>query len=116
MAAIIEVKYFNTFLLKKVNDYERDSQPVWDGSRGIPQAIGGYPRTSSVGSDGDDWAIEESRIRGGYNNVQVSQGVKAYLVENEPSTFGDVDYVSKFINKDKNPQWIVYPWEEWWAI
>ena len=85
MAAIIEVKYFNTFLLKKVNDYEGDSQPVWDGSRGIPQAIGGYPRTSSVGSDGDDWAIEESRIRGGYNNVQVSQGVKAYLVENEPS-------------------------------
>ena len=40
----------------------------------------------------------------------------AVLIENEPSKFGDVDYVSKFINKNENPQWIVYPWEEWWAI
>ncbi len=40
----------------------------------------------------------------------------ATLVENEPSKFGDVDYVSKFINKNENPQWIVFPWEEWWAI
>jgi hypothetical protein len=38
------------------------------------------------------------------------------LIENEPSKFGGVDYVSKFINKNENPQWIVYPWEEWWAI
>ncbi len=40
----------------------------------------------------------------------------AVLTENEPSKFGDVDYVSKFINKNENPSWIVYPWEEWWAI
>ena len=40
----------------------------------------------------------------------------AVLIENEPSNFGGVDYVSKFINKNENPQWIVYPWEEWWAI
>tara|TARA_B100000674_G_scaffold334042_1_gene278997 strand:- start:113 stop:622 length:510 start_codon:yes stop_codon:yes gene_type:complete len=40
----------------------------------------------------------------------------AVLTENEPSKFGDVDYVSKFINKNENPQWIVFPWEEWWAI
>jgi len=40
----------------------------------------------------------------------------ATLVENEPSKFGDVDYVSKFINKIDQPQWIVFPWEEWWAI
>ena len=40
----------------------------------------------------------------------------AVLTENEPSKFGDVDYVSKFINKNEDPQWIVYPWEEWWAI
>ena len=88
MPAIIEVKYFNTFLLKKVNDYEQGSgdalEPVWDGSRGIPQALGGYPRISTIGSDSYDWAIEESRIRGGYNNTSVSLGVKAYLVENEP--------------------------------
>ena len=32
----------------------------------------------------DDWFIEESRIRGGYNNSSVDFGVKAYLVEDEP--------------------------------
>ena len=83
MAAIIEVKYFNTFLLKKVND-PTTALPIWDGSRGIPQNIGGYPRTATVSVDGNDWAIEESRIRGGYNNTSVSFGVKAYLVEDEP--------------------------------
>ena len=89
MPAIIEVKYFNTFLLKKVNDYDQSTgnalDPVWDGSRGIPQSLGGYPRTATVGADGYDWAIEESRIRGGYNNTSVSFGVKAYLVESEPN-------------------------------
>jgi len=36
--------------------------------------------------DGDttlDWMIEESRIRGGYNNTSVDLGVKAYLVEDD---------------------------------
>ena len=33
----------------------------------------------------DDWFIEESRIRGGYNNTSVDLGVKAYLVEDEPN-------------------------------
>lgn len=32
----------------------------------------------------DNWFIEESRIRGGYNNTSVDYGVKAYLVEDEP--------------------------------
>ena len=88
MAAIIEVKYFNTFLLKKVNDPTTQGRdvgyPVYDGSRGIPQQIGGYPRFGTVSVDNNDWAIEESRIRGGYNNTSVSFGVKAYLVEDEP--------------------------------
>lgn len=30
-----------------------------------------------------DWAIEEARIRGGYNNTSVDLGVKAYLVEED---------------------------------
>ena len=88
MAAIIEVKYFNTFLLKKVNDPTTTGRnvgfPVYDGSRGIPQQIGGYPLFATVSVDNNDWAIEESRIRGGYNNTSVSLGVKAYLVEDEP--------------------------------
>ena len=43
----------------------------------IPQAY--------TGVVADDWVIEESRIRGGYNNVSVDYGVKAYAVENEPN-------------------------------
>jgi len=33
----------------------------------------------------NNWAIEESRIRGGYNNTSTDYGVKAYLVEEEPN-------------------------------
>ncbi len=39
---------------------------------------------SYIGNSNDDWSIEESRIRGGYNNTTVDFGVKAYLVEDEP--------------------------------
>jgi hypothetical protein len=31
----------------------------------------------------NDWLLEESRIRGGYNNTSLDFGVKAYLVEDE---------------------------------
>jgi len=81
MAAIIEVKFFNTFLLKKT--VNTTDQPIWDGSRGIPQSIGGYSR-GGVASELENWSIEESRIRGGYNNTNVDYGVKAYLVEDFP--------------------------------
>tara|TARA_B100001093_G_scaffold490108_1_gene528861 strand:+ start:5970 stop:7676 length:1707 start_codon:yes stop_codon:yes gene_type:complete len=79
--AIIEVKYFNTFLLKKVNN--ATSNAVWNGSFGIPGSIGGYPVQSGLIND-NSWVIEESRIRGGYNNTSVDFGAKAYIVEDEP--------------------------------
>jgi hypothetical protein len=34
----------------------------------------------------NNWFVEESRIRGGYNNTQVDLGVKAYIVEDESRT------------------------------
>ena len=89
MAAIIEVKYFNTFLLKKVNKAQPlpspgyGNIPVWNGSMGIPQAKGGFERPGN--NVENDWVIEESRINGGYNNTSVSFGAKAYLVEEEPN-------------------------------
>ena len=92
MSAIVEVKYFNSFVLKKVLSPEstpgaNDETPVWNGSFGIPPTLGGYPGTAET-SDSNitdkNWAIEESRIRGGYNNTSVSFGPKAYLVEEEP--------------------------------
>lgn len=78
--AIIEVKYFNTFLLKKSVGVGDDV--LWNGSFGIPESIGGYPVQDLTGEN--SWVIEESRIRGGYNNTTVDFGAKAYLVEEEP--------------------------------
>jgi hypothetical protein len=90
MAAIVEVKYFNSFLLKKtvVNGAVGSTPPIWNGSTGVPSSVntpGSYP----VNTDTDDqksWFIEEARIRGGYNNTNVNYGVKAYLVEKDPNT------------------------------
>jgi len=79
--AIIEIKYFNTFLLKKTNN--TTPTPVWNGSFGIPEPIGGYPVQTGL-PEADSWVIEESRIRGGYNNTSVDFGAKAYIVEDEP--------------------------------
>jgi hypothetical protein len=84
MGAVVEVKYFNTFVLKKTISNPPE-KPVWNGSFGIPQSIGGYSRSGSNLTDTGNWAIEESRIRGGYNNTTVDFGVKAYLVEEEPN-------------------------------
>ena len=87
MAAVVEVKYFNSFLLKKTAPQNADATtpPVWNGSTGVPTGIAGaYPQVSNA-VQANSWAIEEARIRGGYNNVIVDLGVKAYLVETEPN-------------------------------
>ena len=73
-------KYFNSFVLKKTI---ADNQPVWNGSLGIPDDLGGYKVVNDV-IEPENWAIEEARIRGGYNNTTVDYGAKAYLVEDEP--------------------------------
>ena len=89
--ATIEVKYFNTFVLKKTLSGETiENQPIWNGSFGIPAAqVGGYPvvadTTPTGSSPGKPFAIEESRIRGGYNNTSVDFSPKAYLVEEKPN-------------------------------
>ena len=77
---VIEVKYFNSFILRKtLSDSAPDSAPMWNGSRGDNT----YPKIAVV--DPKNWAVEESRIRGGYNNTSVQLGVKAYLVEDNPN-------------------------------
>jgi hypothetical protein len=39
------------------------------------------PYAGGVPNGGNDWYVEEARIRGGYNNTSVDFGVKAYLAE-----------------------------------
>jgi hypothetical protein len=66
MAAIIEVKYFNSFVLAKTVD-------------SVDVATWRY--TDGLTNDSEkNWFIEESRITGGYNNTSVDFGAKAYLV------------------------------------
>ena len=84
MGAIIEIKYFNTFLLKKTTNSQYKGE--WNGSLGIPADIGGYPGPVTPSSQLEyNWVIEEARITGGYNNTTVDFGVRAYLVEDEPN-------------------------------
>lgn len=40
--------------------------------------------------------------------------VYASLIENTASPFA-VDYCAKEINKEEDPSWIVFPWENWWS-
>ncbi len=81
MGAVIEVKYFNSFVLKKTTS---SLEPIWNGSLGVPESLGGYKVVSDV-LEPQNWAIEEARIRGGYNNTSVDFGAKAYLVEEDES-------------------------------
>ena len=62
MGAVVEVKYFNSFVLKKtVNAIVSPDQVIWNGSFGIPQAKGGYPVVNPVSTQNglNNWAIEE---------------------------------------------------------
>ena len=82
--ALIEVKYYNSFTIRK--SVEGDKSINWFGSIGIPTGQGGWPQGTVADPQQDvNWAIEESRIRGGYNNTSTSFGAKAYLVEDEPN-------------------------------
>ena len=100
MATTIEISYFNSYWMKQVNN--ASSVPVWPygwpyntGSDALPASGGGtlaaFPNaavntvTNPVQVAGRDlnWFVEESRIRGGYNNVETDLGVKAYIVEEE---------------------------------
>ena len=76
MSATLEVKYFNSFWIKKIKS-------IVDAGDNLVEDLvpGAYP--ASTASPSEDWYIEEARIRGGYNNTSVDFGIKAYLVEEE---------------------------------
>ena len=53
----------------------------------------------------DDWNIDLDSEK---SNVKF-----AALIDNIPSEFV-VEYNGVEINKEENPEWIVFPYEEWW--
>tara|TARA_R100000935_G_scaffold58702_1_gene97140 strand:- start:2084 stop:4075 length:1992 start_codon:yes stop_codon:yes gene_type:complete len=83
MSAIIEVKYFNSFWGKQVQGSGTYNDPKWPGLDWNPYGYPTFPIQAT--NDSDNWYIEEARIKGGYNNTIVSQGVRAYLNEEDPN-------------------------------
>lgn len=108
MAAILEVKYFNSFWSKKITTgpiptYTHYSQSTYGsccypGPVNVGDAINGL---NDFGAAGNGWPsgedskylnvlasnfyIEESRIKGEFNAPSVDLGVRAYLNEEDPS-------------------------------
>ena len=75
MPVTLEVGYFNSFYVKRIADapvgYQKTGATAWTA-----------PASTTIQ---EDWYIEESRIRGGYNNTSTDLGVKAYIVEDNDS-------------------------------
>tara|TARA_R110000765_G_scaffold20701_1_gene53528 strand:- start:4680 stop:6149 length:1470 start_codon:yes stop_codon:yes gene_type:complete len=93
MAITLEIGYFNSFWMKKKADFPSFSEPssaYWavgaidnpttGGSTSIAYQTG-PPIGQPAKNFAEDWYLEESRIRGGYNNTSTDYGVKAYIVE-----------------------------------
>jgi hypoxanthine phosphoribosyltransferase len=53
----------------------------------------------------NDWNVD--------SNSEKSNVKFAALIDNVPSSFV-VEYNGIEINKEENPEWIVFPYEEWW--
>ena len=81
MSITLEVGYFNSFYLKRIADLPVPLGPAI--SIPLPDtSLVPYPWVApSTSTIEEDWYIEESRIRGGYNNTSTDLGVKAYIVE-----------------------------------
>jgi hypothetical protein len=98
MATVIEIDWFNTYLLKKCVDDNFSADLTTPQSLpnqtnvpgGMLAPADGYPLAPGVAYPGTitnsdfNYYVEESRIRGGYNNKATDKGVKAYINEPQP--------------------------------
>jgi len=98
MAYSLPIKYYNSFLLKKVQTAAVGNDNLWPGLPWTPtkdpytgssidfppfpfgKLVPPTPAGTFEISD-EDWYIEEARIKGGFNNTTVDFGVRAYVVE-----------------------------------
>ena len=61
----------------------------------------------------DDW--EKSGPPGDWSNVWNNNIKFAVLTDNLGSEFTkEIDFHADEVNKNEQPVWLVYPWEEWW--
>ena len=81
MAVTLEIGYFNSFYVKRIAGVNAAGERI-----PLPLSQGKQPWSGPmVANVAQDWAIEESRIRGGYNNTSTDYGVKAFIVAEEPN-------------------------------
>ena len=85
MPASLEVTYYNSYWGKKLSglasqDYTA-AAPEWSSAY---VAVSGGLNKPDQDFYEQQWYIEESRIKGGYNNTSTDLGVNAHLVEEEP--------------------------------
>lgn len=83
MSKTVEVKFFNSFLLKKAI-VSLTEPALWCGDPANPAYYPAFPvevdnSTSSVIDK--DWYVEETRIYGGFNEDELDLGVRAYIID-----------------------------------
>jgi len=88
MSYIVEVDFYNTYMLKRIQPTFRSSASgnskniaVYPG-QGLPGGLN--IDNSSTNYAARDFFIEEARIRGGFNNTATDNGARAYLDEQYP--------------------------------
>ncbi len=98
MSTELKVKYYNSFVLRKIVKKSDSATPnqegSWPGLPWDPTVIASdgsvvdyppYPFNNDAGAEETvNWYLEESRIKGGFNNTATDQGVRAYLDEENP--------------------------------
>ena len=62
----------------------------------------------------DDWKRSNRPYSPEWENVFGGNVRIAALVENKSSEYKDVTYFGREIDKEKDPSWIEFPWENWW--
>ena len=111
-----KIKFFNAFVLKKninaTTSGLAEYAPVFPGLPNnptgstfdyplFPSSAGNPPGRTDTTNE-RNWIIEESRIRGGYNNTETGYGVRAYLREdsNEQTRRSNALIYSGLYNSD----------------
>jgi hypoxanthine phosphoribosyltransferase len=64
----------------------------------------------------DDWqsGCLGARAQDIWNSIWGGNVRFAVLVNNEASSFKDINFSARTVNKADDPQWLVFPWEDWW--
>ncbi len=83
MSAIIQVDFFNSYIIRKVRCKSQAQTAGATATVFMSPGVTPY-QDISTGTSNRNYYIEEARIRGGFNNTSTDQGARAYLDEPFP--------------------------------